>query len=57
MEKGEGLETLLRENERAAQFYCALPEDLQYAVQQHAARIDSLKSLRRCAEDLTRRMF
>lgn len=57
MEKGKGLETLLRESERAAQFYCALPEDLQHAVQQHAARIDSLKSLRRCAEELTRGMF
>ena len=57
METGNGLETMLRESERAAQFYCALPEDLQHAVQQHAARIDSLKSLRRCAEELTRGMF
>lgn len=57
MENRKGLEALLRQSERAAQFYCSLPEDLQYAVQQHAARIDSLKSLRRCAEELTRGSF
>lgn len=57
MENRKGLEALLRQSERAAQFYCSLPEELQQAVQRHAAQIDSLKSLHRCAEDLTRGSF